>query len=525
MYKTQCSNSKKMKFLTFFSTVCMTVIGGSMSACLSSCDCHHFDEPDPGMSVGDILCTDGSVVSFTDYVKSGREAVAIVYNVNDNIDDEIRGYAVYLGDISDEAFSDSIPVSQGTSKDLTKMDGNENTYALYKCDKAGSPMALPVFDLWTFGQSAYIPSVEQLRQIQSIKNFINPRIEAIGGDILPDSPDDCWYWSSTEVEGQDDVKAWLVSMHSGIIQETPKEQKHHCRPVVTIYRHNNQSSGDGNLDDEILNGFRTDLDVYLSIDKTFSGYRDIDSTKFTTRGSTAWGIRYCVAAYRRDETTPYDVKSSYESPVRFSLPPGKYTFVSWADHTPYYDDKSWYFHTDDFADLLLRHKYDYEANDEAKLAYSGRKEHRVSFTSTNTQIDMKPHVAKYKLVATDSADFTPGKVMVYYQDLPASVNLYHDRINAKWSDVSYISSVTGNTLAFDHVLAEDTEITVKCCVEIYDTNNNLRARVRKVEIPLVNGGVTTIRGNFFTTLHLDDGMTGGGITIDPNFEETVEIEY
>lgn len=68
-----------MKFLKFFSIVSMTVVGGFVA---SSCDCHHFDEPDPGMSVGDLLCTDGSVVSFNDYVKSGREAIAIVYNVN-----------------------------------------------------------------------------------------------------------------------------------------------------------------------------------------------------------------------------------------------------------------------------------------------------------------------------------------------------------------------------------------------------------------------------------------------------------
>ena len=520
-----CFKPNPMKFLTFFSTVCMTVVGGALASSLTSCDCHHFDEPDPGMAVGDILCTDGSVVSFSDYIKSGREAVAIVYNVNPDIDDEIRGYAVYLGDISDEAFSDSIPVSQGTSKNLNKLDGNENTYALYKCDKASSPMALPVFDLWTFGQSAYIPSVEQLRQIQSVKNFINPRIEAIGGDILPDSPDDCWYWSSTEVEGQEDIKAWLVSMHSGIIQETPKEQKHHCRPVVTIYRHNNDNSGNSSLDDDILNGFRTDLDVYLSIDKSFSDYKDVDSTMFATRGSTAWGLRYCVAAYRRDESEPYMVQSSYDNPIQFNLPPGKYTFVGWADHVPNYDDKSYYFYTDDFSEILLRHKYDYEGNDFAKVAYSGQKDLRVAYTTKSLQIDMNVSVARYKLIATDSATFTPGKVIVSYYDLPASINPFHKKINGKWNDVSFISSVSGKQLAFDQVLAENSEITVKACVEIFDEKDNLRARVRQVEIPLINGGITTVKGNFFTTLQLDEGMTAGGIVIDPEFEETVEIEF
>ena len=521
-----CAKTNLMKFLKFFCTVSMTVIGGALASCLSSCDCHHFDEPDPGMSVGDILCTDGSVVSFSDYVSSGREAVAIVYYVNPDVDDEIRGYAVYLGDISDEAFSDSIPVSQGTSGNLKMIDGNENTYSLFMCDKASSPMALPVFDLWTFGQSAYIPSVEQLRQIQSVKNFINPRIEAIGGDILPDSPDDCWYWSSTEVEGQDDVKAWLVSMHSGIIQETPKEQKHHCRPVVTIYRHNNQDAGNGDgADDEILNGFRTDLDVYLSLDKSFSEYKDIDSTMFASRGSTAWGIRYCVAAYRRDDTEPYVVHSSYDNPVSFSLPPGKYTFVGWADHVPNYDDKSYYFYTDEFSEILLRHKYDYEGNDLAKVAYSGKKELRVAYTTKSLQLDMNVAMARYRLIATDTADFTPGKVLVSYYNLPASIDPYSGKINGLWNDVSFASTVSGKELAFDQLLAEAEERRVSASVEIYDDRNNLRARVRKVDIPLIKGGVTTVRGNFFTTLQLDDGMSAGGIIIDTEFEETVEIEF
>ena len=519
-----CFKPNPMKFLTFFSTVCMTVVGGTLASSLASCDCHHFDEPDPGMAVGDILCTDGSVVSFSDYIKSGREAVAIVYNVNPDIDDEIRGYAVYLGDISDEAFSDSIPVSQGTSKNLNKLDGNENTYALYKCDKASSPMALPVFDLWTYGQSAYIPSVEQLRQIQSVKNFINPRIEAIGGDILPDAPDDCWYWSSTEVEGQEDIKAWLVSMHSGIIQETPKEQKHHCRPVVTIYRHNNDNSGD-NWDDDALNGFRTEMEVYLALDKSFSDYQDIDSTKFSTRSDIIWGNRYCLAVYKEGHSEPYSCLSSYDNPIRVNLPPGKYNFVGWADQVPEFNDRSFYFYTDDFSDILLRKKYDYEGNDLNKIAYTGKKDFRVAYNSKSTRIDMKLALARYRLIATDTPDFIPGKVIVSYYDLPSSVNPISGKINGRWNDVAYQSIVSGNTLAVDHVLAESSEIKVKVKVEIYDENDILRACVRKVEIPLINGGITTIRGNFFTTLHLEEGSSSGGVFIDPEFDETVEIEY
>ena len=56
-----------------------------------------------------------------------------------------------------------------------------------------------------------------------------------GGDPLPDDTDDCWYWTSTEVSGQETAKAWLFSMGSGAMQETPKLQAHKVRPIVTLY--------------------------------------------------------------------------------------------------------------------------------------------------------------------------------------------------------------------------------------------------------------------------------------------------
>lgn len=97
-----------------------------------------------------------------------------------------------------------------------------------------SPAAQTVYDLWEYGQSAYIPSVAQLRLLYAAKDVINPCIMMCGGEPLSEDADGCWYWSSTEVQGQDIYKAWLYSMNSGAIQETPKEQFHKIRPIITI---------------------------------------------------------------------------------------------------------------------------------------------------------------------------------------------------------------------------------------------------------------------------------------------------
>ena len=203
-------------------------------AVLVGCDGHH-DPLDTSMKVGHILCTDGKTRSYEDYVASGKEAIAVVFHVNRNEEMSGTGYAVYLHDLPPEAFADSLGISQGTSADLAAYDGNENTFALYDTDDVSSPMAMQVFDMWRYGQSAYVPSVAQVRLLYAAKEFVNPYIEACGGYPLPDEADECWYWTRTEVEGQETAKAWLFSMGSGAMQETPKLQKHKVRAMVTLY--------------------------------------------------------------------------------------------------------------------------------------------------------------------------------------------------------------------------------------------------------------------------------------------------
>lgn len=201
---------------------------------VTSCDGHH-PEPDMGMKVGDVLCTDGQILSMETWKGSGKEGIGIVFHVNTNPDIEGRGYAVYLNDLEPLAFADSLGIKQGTSADAYALDGNANTYALMSHRNVGSPMADAVFELWRYGQSAYIPSVAQLRLLKGTRSYINKGIESIGGVSITDTPDGCWYWSSTEVAGQETAKAWLYSLSQGAMLETPKTQNHKIRPIITIY--------------------------------------------------------------------------------------------------------------------------------------------------------------------------------------------------------------------------------------------------------------------------------------------------
>ena len=203
-----------------------------MAVALAACDAH-IDVPDSAIRPGHVLCVDGTALPYSEYEHAGKQAIAVVFHTNPDGKTEGGGYAVYLWDIAPKAFADSLGVKQGTSADITAYDGNTNTFALYGTQETTSPMAEAVFDLWKYGQSAYVPSVAQMRLLYAARAAVNPVIEKCGGHPLSQEAD-CWYWTSTEVTGQETAKAWLYSMGSGTMQETPKIQAHRVRPIITI---------------------------------------------------------------------------------------------------------------------------------------------------------------------------------------------------------------------------------------------------------------------------------------------------
>ena len=187
--------------------ICATL----MAVAFASCD-EHRDFPDTAMKTCDILCTDGKVVRFEEVKSQNKTPIAVVFYVNQNEDIQGTGYAVYLKDIEPFAYSDSLGLKHNTSADIAAFDGNGNTHAMYS--SGTSPAASAVFDMWQYGQSAYIPSVAQIKLLYQARSAVN---------------------TSTEVKDQETAKAWLYSLASGALQETPKTQAHKVRPIITLY--------------------------------------------------------------------------------------------------------------------------------------------------------------------------------------------------------------------------------------------------------------------------------------------------
>ena len=202
---------------------------------LASCDSH--EAVDASIYVGHVLCADHRTMSIEQYEgQHETEAVAVVFAEADN---DHPALAVMLNSISDCPFADSLGTSLGTSGAIDKFDGYTNTVAMMNnrtSNGYGSPLADFVFRNHKYGQSDYIPSVAEMRLLVLSKNKVNDIIRRCGGELLSEAPDStCWYWTSTEVKENIANQAWLCSMATGGIQQTPKDEVHPARAIVALY--------------------------------------------------------------------------------------------------------------------------------------------------------------------------------------------------------------------------------------------------------------------------------------------------
>lgn len=273
--------------------------------------------------------------------------------------------------------------------------------------------------------------------------------------------------------------------------------------------------------------FVLNLNIY---DRLFE-YQYIDTIDFFTRAdSSDWTMKYWVGIYREGSEEPFQYIPTTSQSVDLSLFPGNYTFVAWAEPVPDPSGPTFYFHTDDFSEMLLKNKFNYQGNDFLKTPYRVSEEISILPETPSVDLTLTPAFARYRLIANDrhKIEYKPSKIKVSYYNLPAAVHALNGNLSLKWNDVNFTSTFDDILLAFDHVLShnsEETSISLK--VEIYDDENNIKARVNPLTIPLINGGITTVTGNFFSVLASDDDFSSGnsGVLIDDEWEGSVELTY
>ena len=122
---------------------------------LTSCHCQHEEVTEllSSLQVGNVVCSDGNILSMDKFKQSDKEAVAIVFHVNRSAETDNLGYAVYIHDMEPLAFADSLGIDQGTSASLTDEDGNENTYSLFNNEEVRKHSKKCTFYTLRFGCS------------------------------------------------------------------------------------------------------------------------------------------------------------------------------------------------------------------------------------------------------------------------------------------------------------------------------------------------------------------------------------
>ena len=199
----------------------------------TACDSHEFEPDDSIPYEADILCTDGKTYTFEKCQKLKKKPIAVVFSTTQGEEGSL-GYAVYLWDLPPAQFADSLNVKQNTSADIYAYDGNINTAHMLDGKIVTSPIAENVLSVWEYHQSAYIPSVAEMKLLHAAASKINRNLLRCGGDTIPTNAEDCWYWTSTEVKNQENIKAWLFSTGSGAFQETKKDVSHKVRPIISL---------------------------------------------------------------------------------------------------------------------------------------------------------------------------------------------------------------------------------------------------------------------------------------------------
>ena len=181
-------------------------------------------------NIGDILCTDGSILPLSQFLSSGRTAKAVVFYVDET---NQHGWAIHLeyqgsGVWSTDAIDiQSLPNYRQFREAIGDFDGYENTRRIRE---AGNASRFPA--AWTvdFDNGWYLPAAGQIRMLYGYIPELNHSLQTVGG--IPFSlSSDWWLWASTECDSE---TAWDIN-HEGAEGHSKKDDHNfYIRAVINF---------------------------------------------------------------------------------------------------------------------------------------------------------------------------------------------------------------------------------------------------------------------------------------------------
>jgi hypothetical protein len=161
------------------------------------------------VSIGDILCTDGSILSREAFPSSGKTAEGIVFYI-DNTD--THGWAVALNNQSSsikwcryyEYDIANLPNISNARNAMHDLDGHTNT-GIIRAE--GNSSIFPAAWAVDYDHGWYLPAAGQIRYLYGYIPEVNLSLEIVGGEPF-DLSGNWWLWASTECGAED---AWDIN--------------------------------------------------------------------------------------------------------------------------------------------------------------------------------------------------------------------------------------------------------------------------------------------------------------------------
>ncbi|MFH8142798.1 MAG: hypothetical protein K1V88_05150 [Muribaculaceae bacterium] len=288
-----------------------------------------------------------------------------------------------------------------------------------------------------------------------------------------------------------------------------------------------------------------------NVDRSYDFRYSVDIYSMSSSGSRGES----GSLFRSMVLTASDIEDLDKS-VETRLPAGDYKVLVWGDYVAGGGESDLYYDTSDFRHISLVSRDDgcHPGNREARDAFRGEAPLTVAAPDGgqgggHAYVEMKRPLARFGFVTTDVGEFLSRReggnlsgplparpegvtaalgdyriVVRYTGYMPSVYNAVTDKpIDSsvgRWFDgvVKGLDTSTAE-LAFDYVFVNGSQTSVQVALDVYSRHDNTKiASTVPIEVPVVRGKLTEIRGPFLTS------EAAGGVGIHPGFDGDFNIE-
>ncbi len=182
-------------------------------------------------SVGDILCTDGSLVKPPEYGSSGKTAKAIVFYVDATGQ---HGWAVDLSQITNKKWSTETVAVPGLRAYSHWMDANSDFDGYSNTQRIrnfGSSTKYPAAYAVNISQGWYLPAIGQLNVLFGALNAINRSLSLVGGTPIPyGNGSELWSSSTSSLVNY----SMLLAPNLERVTFANKTSSYNVRPIINF---------------------------------------------------------------------------------------------------------------------------------------------------------------------------------------------------------------------------------------------------------------------------------------------------